>query len=87
MSEPMLPCPFCGDTHVHVEAIDEVFRKVECACGACGPVRGTEDEDDEFGDDYAAAAERDAIAAWNAAPRSPKPRVRRTLAGRNRRRR
>lgn len=74
MSNPsLLPCPFCGGMNVRVDdCSDEVFRKVSCECGASGPVCGTEDEDEEHGHAYAKAAERDAIAAWNAAPRSGK---------------
>ncbi len=67
----LLPCPFCGDAATLDVVSDEVFRHVECNCGARGPVSGTEDEDDEFGSDYAKAAERDAIVAWNSAPRRP----------------
>ena len=67
----LLPCPFCGSTAVEVRASDEVFHHVECDCGAQGPTRGTEDDDEEFGRDYAAAAKRDAISAWNTAPRRP----------------
>jgi hypothetical protein len=63
--EPMLPCPFCGGEHLRVDELDEVFRAVECACGARGPVAGSEDEDEEFCRDYASAAARDAIARWN----------------------
>lgn len=65
------PCPFCGSKDdLVIDRFDEVFRAVECgACGARGSWRGSEDLDDEFGDDYAAAAERDAISSWNAAAR------------------
>lgn len=77
-AEAMKPCPFCGDPDPYVERSDEIFRHVACrGCGALGPVAGTEDEDEEFGHDYVAAAKRDAIAGWNSAPRrrrSRKPR-------------
>lgn len=68
--DKILCCPFCGDADVQVCRLDEVFHAVECPCGARGPVRGTEDYDEEFGDDYAAAARRDAIASWNSAERT-----------------
>ncbi len=68
-----LPCPFCGDVNVSIDTTDEVFRYVTCGfCGAHGPCCGSEDEDAEHGHDYAAAAERDAIAAWNDARRDAK---------------
>lgn len=74
------PCPFCGDTNVDVQdGYDEVFRHVECFCGARGPTCGTEEHDEEFGDNYAAAARRDAIEAWNVAPRSSPKKLARRL--------
>lgn len=70
------PCPFCGNRFPVVCTLDDVFRHVECdVCGAQGPREGTEDEDEQYGHDYAAAALRDAIIAWNGAPRPRKARA------------
>lgn len=78
MVTKLKPCPFCyEDKALSIDRTDDVFRYVECGyCGAHGPVEGTEDEDEEFGTNYAAAAERDAILGWNAA-RRPRPQPKR----------
>lgn len=56
------PCPFCGDDNVAIDDLDEVFRAVECPCGARGPVTGSDDESEE-------QRRLGAAAAWNAALR------------------
>ena len=74
MNDTLKPCPFCGGISLRIDDSDEVFRYVVCFdCSAQGPSTGTEDDDSEFGSDYAAAAERDAIEAWNS--RSPAQRA------------
>jgi Lar family restriction alleviation protein len=59
MSQPLLPCPFCGGTDQFVERADYSSCFVQCNCNARGPV-GVQSSDDEE-----TPGRDDAITEWN----------------------
>lgn len=67
-----LPCPFCGDTSVHV-CEGSTFRWRVAVCGGCGAI-GPEVRIQTLGDgtreEWEQAAHASAIAAWNDRPQS-----------------
>jgi hypothetical protein len=65
--EPMLPCPFCGNSDAFVERLDYSSAYVQCdgdvghgcACQARGPIAVQDDDGEEI------PGGAGAIAAWN----------------------